>query len=1359
MSSSLSPMTSTKRYTVLLIDDSPEDRVTYRRYLQRDPLQTYDILEADSAAIGLDICQNSLPDVILIDYLLPDMDGIALLKVLAQPDRNLNIPIVMLTGQGNEAVATQAMKSGAQDYLVKGSLTADLLCKTVNYVIEQFQSQQAFRRQQQQQQIVAEMTLRIRQSLALQEILQTTVDEVRQFLKNDRVIIFRFLPNWHGVVAVESCAEEWTAILSTEIYDPCFGENYVEPFKQGLFTAKSDIYTAGIDQCHLDLLSNFQVRANLVVPIIQNNELWGLLIAHHCVAPRQWQDSEIGLLRQLAAQVGIALQQAALFEQVQTELVERQQAEAALQERESLLRLFAQSAPAGIAMFDREMRYVMASQRWVDEYNLSSVESLIGRSHYDVFPDIPERWRHSYQRCLDGAIEKCDDDLFVRSNGTQQWISWEIRPWYTQTGEIGGIVIFSSDNTSRKRAEIELRDRERLFSTLAEALPVVIFRFDQNSHCTYINNYWTELTGRTTESVAGLGWVETLHPEDRDRLTNEWLEWSQNPQQRGLYQNEGRLVHASGQDIWCYIQALPELDTNGEIIGYIGVFTNVTDLKQAEEALRQSEARLRLAQSASNSAVWDWDVRANTLFWSPEYYQLYGLDPTLEPTYEGWLGCIYPDDREKASQQTLQALEESSDLRVEFRVMRSDGIRWFAGIGQVLRDEAEQPIRMIGIAIDITQQKQTEIALQQFNAELEERVIERTHELKTVNDRLLETLIEQQHTQLLLLEQAQLLDLAHDTIMTLDLNWVITFWNQGAEKMYGWSKNEALGKESYILLKTQFPHPLDEIQAAVFDQGYWEGELVHFNRDNHPLIVASRWVLQKDPMGRPIKILEINNDITARKQAELALQESEERRRLALDLTHIGFWDMQLPNGSIIWNDNHFTLLGLTPYECEPSYELWRDHIHPDDLEWVEPLLMTSIEQHMDYAAEYRVVHSDGTVRWLMGRARALYDDAAQPIRSIGVLLDVTDRKQAEQMLALQAVITRNMAEGICLIKAEDASIVYANPKFEQMFGYDPGELNGQPVTILNYPSESVTAEDVYQSIRAAVLQNHEFTYEVHNIKKDRTPFWCSATCSVFQHPEHGDVLVAVQQDITERRKIDQMKQDFISIVSHELRTPLTSIRGSLGLIAGGVYDKKPEKMKEMIEIAARQSDRLVRLVNDILNLRRLESGQAKFNFQQCSAADLIQQSVDVMRSQAEQSQVTLDILPTTVEVWADADAIVQTLTNLLSNAIKFSPCDSTITVTATPYPSTSSLHSLTCFSVQDQGRGIPSNQLETIFGQFQQVDASDSREKGGTGLGLAICRTIVKQHGGRIWVESQLEQGSTFYFTLPSTQPLPDND
>src|SRR4028119_2104540 len=186
--------------------------------------------------------------------------------------------------------------------------------------------------QQQPHPILAKTALSLSASLKLEDILNTTVTDLRNILQCDRVIIFQLASDWNPKVVVESVGSEWTAILSTQIHAPCFAESYIEPFKQGLFTSKSDIYTAGIDTCHREVLANFQVRANLVIPILKGEKLWGLLIAHQCRSPREWQSSEIELMQQLATQAGIAIQQADLFYRVQTELRERQQAEIALQQ-------------------------------------------------------------------------------------------------------------------------------------------------------------------------------------------------------------------------------------------------------------------------------------------------------------------------------------------------------------------------------------------------------------------------------------------------------------------------------------------------------------------------------------------------------------------------------------------------------------------------------------------------------------------------------------------------------------------------------------------------------------------------------------------------------------------------------------------------------------------------------------------------------------------------------------------------------------------------------------------------------------------------------------------------------------------
>lgn len=207
----------------------------------------------------------------------------------------------------------------------------------VRDITERKLAEDRLRQQGEREQIIQAIALRIRQSLELTEILDTTVTEVRQFLQTDRVLIYRFNPDWSGVVAVESVADEWTAVLGTTIHDPCFGETYTELYKRGRVGVVTNIYTAGLKQCYLDFLSQLQVVASLTVPILQGDKLWGLLIAHHCQEPRLWQSIEIELLQQLATQVAIAVQQSELYQQLSAELAERKRAESGLRTSQSAL--------------------------------------------------------------------------------------------------------------------------------------------------------------------------------------------------------------------------------------------------------------------------------------------------------------------------------------------------------------------------------------------------------------------------------------------------------------------------------------------------------------------------------------------------------------------------------------------------------------------------------------------------------------------------------------------------------------------------------------------------------------------------------------------------------------------------------------------------------------------------------------------------------------------------------------------------------------------------------------------------------------------------------------------------------------
>ncbi|MBT9315934.1 ATP-binding protein [Leptothoe spongobia] len=245
---------------------------------------------------------------------------------------------------------------------------------------------------------------------------------------------------------------------------------------------------------------------------------------------------------------------------------------------------------------------------------------------------------------------------------------------------------------------------------------------------------------------------------------------------------------------------------------------------------------------------------------------------------------------------------------------------------------------------------------------------------------------------------------------------------------------------------------------------------------------------------------------------------------------------------------------------------------------------------------------------------------------------------------------------------------------------------------------------------------------------------------------------MSIGEDITERLVIDRMKSEFIDIVGHELRTPLTSIDGGLKLITEGLVASDSEQGHLLLQTVAKSSQRLVKLVDEILDFECLESGKSSLKKQRLNTQDLTSQATDAVQPMAEQADITLEVSDPGFELVADLQHIQQVLTNLLDNAIKFSPDGTTIwlTVDTSLLSQPDQIESMVRFQVRDQGPGIPAEKCETIFDRFMQLDSSDTRSSGGTGLGLAICRKIIEQHSGNIWVESTLGQGSCFYFTLP---------
>ncbi|KAM3096699.1 response regulator [Phormidesmis sp. 146-12] len=334
--------------------------------------------------------------------------------------------------------------------------------------------------------------------------------------------------------------------------------------------------------------------------------------------------------------------------------------------------------------------------------------------------------------------------------------------------------------------------------------------------------------------------------------------------------------------------------------------------------------------------------------------------------------------------------------------------------------------------------------------------------------------------------------------------------------------------------------------------------------------------------------------------------------------------------------------------------------------------------------------------------------------------------------------------DAIIAIDAQQ-QITLFNQGAEKMFGYSANEIMGEPLDrLLPIRFAEIHRRHVQDFARSPEeARRMGDRREIYGRRKNGSDFPAEASISKLMLAGET-VFTVILRDITDRKQIERMKDEFVSIVSHELRTPLTSIHGSLGMLASGLLKADSDAGKRLLQIAVDSTDRLVRLINDILDIERIESGTVKMNRQSCNLADLIHEAVDVIQPIALKANVTLKASTLNVEIWVDRDRIVQTLTNLFSNAIKFSPPHSTVWLTMTLN------QGAVLLQVKDQGRGIPIDKLGCIFERFQQVDSSDSRNCEGTGLGLAICRSIVQQHGGEIWVESVLGEGSRFSFTLP---------
>lgn len=1003
-----------------------------------------------------------------------------------------------------------------------------------------------------------------------------------------------------------------------------------------------------------------------------------------------------------------------------------------------------------------------------------------------VHPDDRPATIAEVESVIQGKTTIAFENRYRTKEGSYRWFLWTASAYEEEKA----IYAAARDISDRKQTEIQLQQERDFTAAILDtvgALVTVLNRQGQivsfNRACEQISSYtWAEVAGKTI-------WDLLIVPEEKltiravfERLLagqlsnnyeNHWLakdgsrhliSWSNT----ALFDAQGKVefVIATGIDITQQRQVRDRLEHQyrqtqllAEVTRKIRMLIGLDDILQTTvnevQDLLTCDRVMIVELKTNQTAV---PISEAILRDYPPMLGYELADPLLVGKYleryrQGRILAI--NDLQTAAieldiKQLL--LQFAIQAKLVVPILSQNELK-----GLLVAHQCSKPRLWQDSEIELLKQLADQIGVALSQAQLlnnlEEMVAERTNELSVINQRLQLEITERQQTETALRENQQMLagilEYADEAIISIDEQYKILLFNQGAEKIFGYQAQEIMGQSLDILLPQEFRH----IHRQHIDQFSNSMEQARSMAMRSSKVYGLRQDGNKFPAEASISKLHTHEgliftvmlqDITERQRTAEKLQASQRLLAKAEKIARIGSWEYNLVTQQLTWSEELFNILGFNQEKNIPDCTTIFDSIHPDDRILVKNSLHLGHIEGKPWQFNYRLLMPNGSTKYLETRGEATIDSLGEIVKVSGTIMDISDRVQAEISLRRSGdqlqLITNSLPVLIAYIDNQHR-YRYNNRTYEIWFGKSRTDLIGLHV-------RELLGENNYQQMLPYIktaLSGRAVTFENQHQNERGNNYWISAIY-VPDYDSEGKVqgFFSMIDDITERKAIQQMQSEFVSVASHEMRTPLTSIHGVLKLLCADRLGDLSSSGKEMTNIALRNTDRLIRLINDVLDLERMESGREKLEKQLCKSADLIQYAIETMDSLAQQQQVKIEADPNPVELWVDSDRILQTLTNLLSNAIKFSPQNSTVWIACEQQD-----HQV-LFSVKDQGRGIPPEKQETIFNRFQQVDASDSRKKGGTGLGLSICRHIVEQHGGSIWVKSVVNEGSTFFFTLP---------
>lgn len=930
------------------------------------------------------------------------------------------------------------------------------------------------------------------------------------------------------------------------------------------------------------------------------------------------------------------------------DITERKKSERALRTREAQLSEVVRSLPIAVAMLDKDMHYLQASALWYSSYRLAD-KDIIGKSHYEVFPEIGEDWKINHQRCLNGEISKSERAPFPRADGSLDWVRWEVRPWYSQPGEVGGLLMYTEVITER------------------------------------IND---------------------------------------------------------------------------------------------EDTLRRSEALLNATQRMARVGGWEYHLERDELLWTSEMRSIHEVEADYQPKLVTALN-FYVDEHQSLVRHAMDQASRGLPFDLELQILTAHGRRNWVRIAGDTEFLHGKPYKIYGALQDIDDRKRAEDAILASKQQL-------ASTSNNIPGAIFRVTIHDPH------------------------HWTVDYMSEGIFKLAGIAAEGVVQDVQTFVrqLHPDDVHGFLESMRQVRDRSgpiwYYEGRLIH-RITGQIKWWQGRSILSELGDGR-IVFNGVLLDITDTRETEAKLRQSEAKLREAEAVAHIGNFEFDLATAEVIWSDEMYHLFGLK-VGAKMNLSVFRSLIPPDDYAVLVEGQNQSRATAEAYRVEHRAILPDGSYRYLYTIGQPIADQTGKIIKFFGTSQDMTERKAAEaerERLLSRTEILYEISQALNQVHHETDLVARLGESLHH-FGVDVVSLmrmedetdaptlelvsNWMRDGVRRVPAGSHFPLAQFPAIELLLRASREprvvqvdsdpdvdphsrgFLHSLNNHTLVNIPLrlggqWVGAILLFWrnEHTPSDDELVIyralptlispIAENIRLLRHLEEtvrelnqsllFKDQFLATMSHELRTPMNAIMGysSIALQREGV----PDNVRHMLQRVLVNSDRLLRLITDILDISRINAGRVQLVADPYKLHKLVRGwyqdfSTPIAEKGLEFEFVMDESLP--MNTIGDEERITQIANNLLSNAIKFTD-QGKIGLYVTR------AHDKLMIQVTDTGIGIPQTYLHLIFEEFRQVDMTAERRHGGTGLGLAIVQKLCILMGGTVVVESEVGKGSTFTVTLP---------